>query len=190
MALPPRTATCDGYNLHAGASVAASDRAGLERLCRYLLRPPLAKGRLERKPDGTVVIGMKRAWSDGTTAIALSPSELCEKLAALVPPPRTNTIVYRGVLAGNAAWRKEVIPPPPVDRAARAEARREKKLARAMKIRVESERIPWAELLERVFGVSGYVCPGCGGRLVLRCVALGPAAVRILAGLQRATGPP
>lgn len=25
----------------------------VERLCRYLLRPPLATGRLERKPDGT-----------------------------------------------------------------------------------------------------------------------------------------
>ena len=159
-------------------------------MCRYMLRPPLAKERIEQKPDGTVVIGMKRVWSDGTSAIEMTPGEFVEKLAALVPPPRSNTIVYRGVLAGNAAWRKEVIPPPPVDRAARAEARREKKLARATKIRVQSERIPWAELLERVFGVHGYVCPGCGGRLELRCVALGPAAVRILAGLQRATGPP
>ncbi len=26
----------------------AGDRAGLERLCRYMLRPPLAQGRIER----------------------------------------------------------------------------------------------------------------------------------------------
>ena len=55
---------------------------------------------------------MKRAWSDGT-AIELSPLELTEKLAAIVPPPRMNQIIYAGVLAGNAAWRAEVSPKVP-----------------------------------------------------------------------------
>ena len=48
MALPPRTASCDGYNLNAGVGLKASDREGLERLCRYILRPPLAKARLSQ----------------------------------------------------------------------------------------------------------------------------------------------
>jgi len=190
VALPPRTATCDGYNLNAGVSVKAEDREGLERLCRYVLRPPLAKGRLDRREDGTVVIGLKRVWSDGTNSIELSPCEMVEKLAAIVPPARANQVIYRGVLAANASWRKEVIPPPPPDRAVQAEARREQKLSRPVKINVESERIPWAELLKRVFGVDGHACPGCGGRLTLRCVVLGPATQPILSGLDRATGPP
>jgi hypothetical protein len=43
--LPPRCASFAGYGLHAGVGFKASDRAGLERLCRYILRPPpLAKG--------------------------------------------------------------------------------------------------------------------------------------------------
>ena len=42
--LPPRCASFAGYSLHAGVGFKASDRAGLERLCRYILRPPLAKG--------------------------------------------------------------------------------------------------------------------------------------------------
>jgi hypothetical protein len=46
-ALPARTASCDGYNLNAGTYVPAKDRGGLERLARYVLRPPLAKARLE-----------------------------------------------------------------------------------------------------------------------------------------------
>ena len=129
--LPPRTASCEGYNLNAGVSVKGQDRDGLERLSRYLLRPPLARERLERRADGTVVIGLKRAWSDGTTSIELSASALTEKLAALIPPPRSNTIIYRGVLAGNAAWRKEVIPKPPED--CRAE-RTAVKLARGPRI--------------------------------------------------------
>ena len=100
--LPKRTASCDGYNLNAGVVVRAEDRAGLERLSRYILRPPLAKARIERRADGTVRLGMKRAWSDGTLAFEFSPLEFVEKLAAILPPPRKNQVIYHGVLAGNS----------------------------------------------------------------------------------------
>jgi hypothetical protein len=109
VALPPRCAGFEGYNLHAGVGIKANNREGLERLCRYILRPPLAKSRLERREDGTLVVGLKREWSDGTTALVFSPLEFVERLVALVPPPRANQILYRGVLAGNAAWRAEVV---------------------------------------------------------------------------------
>ena len=36
-----------GFSLHAATRIAAEDRAGLERLCRYVTRPPLAVGRLQ-----------------------------------------------------------------------------------------------------------------------------------------------
>jgi hypothetical protein len=42
--LPPRCASFAGYSLHAGVGFKASDRAGLERLCRYILRPPVGEG--------------------------------------------------------------------------------------------------------------------------------------------------
>jgi hypothetical protein len=41
--LPPRCASYEGYNLHAGVVVGAADRAGLQRLCRYVARPPLSR---------------------------------------------------------------------------------------------------------------------------------------------------
>ena len=86
--LPPRCANFAGYSLHAGVGFKATDRAGLERLCRYILRPPLAKERLQRREDGSVEVGLKRVWSDGTSALVLSPSELVERLVALVPTSR------------------------------------------------------------------------------------------------------
>ena len=46
---------------------------------------------------------------DGTSHIALQPVELLEKLAALIPRPYVNLIVYHGVLAPNAKWRGEVV---------------------------------------------------------------------------------
>jgi hypothetical protein len=36
----PRQAQLDGFDLHANVWVGGNDRAGLERLCRYILRPP------------------------------------------------------------------------------------------------------------------------------------------------------
>ena len=58
-------------------------------------------------------------------------------------------------------------------------------------MRRAGERPRGSDLLERVFPVDGYACPGCGGPLTLRCVVVNPPAPRrILDGLRRATGPP
>jgi hypothetical protein len=35
-----------GFNLQAATRVAANDKPGRKRLCRYILRPPLANDRL------------------------------------------------------------------------------------------------------------------------------------------------
>ena len=191
VALPSRCAGFEGYNLHAGVGIQATNRSGLEQLCRYILRPPLAKSRLERQADGTVELSLKRAWSDGTTSFLFSPLELTERLVAIIPPAKANQILYRGVLAGNAAFRKEIVPRPKEELPEEAAARRSKRLTRHPRIKIEGERASWHELLQRVFYVDGFQCPMCGGRLELRCVVVGmPATHRILEGLRLATGPP
>ncbi len=48
--------------------IGAGNRKGLERLSRYVLRPPLAKTRLEERKGGLVVVALKQPWADGTTA--------------------------------------------------------------------------------------------------------------------------
>ena len=106
---------------HARVCVRAGDREGLERLARYVLRGPLAKERIERRGE-KVAIGLRREWSDGSSEILLSPAELCEKLAALVPRPRTNGVLYPVIFAANQRWRAEVVPKPPRERPG-AEAR-------------------------------------------------------------------
>jgi hypothetical protein len=194
-ALPPQCASCDGYNLHAGVGVGAQDRTGLERLCRYVCRPPLAKARLEEEADGTVVVRLKRAWSDGTAALRFTKAELTEKLLALIPQPLANTVHYHGVLAARSTLRAEVIPDPEdlARRRAAEEARREgRKLVRRERRSRRSRWWPWADLLERVFHIDGWECPGCGGQMRLRAVVVGaPATTRILTGVgAMSRGPP
>ena len=88
-----RQARLGGFDLHANTSVRAKNRPKLERLCRYLLRPPVAEDRLSFAPDGSVLVRLKTPWRDGTSHIALQPLELLEKLAALTPRPYVNLIV-------------------------------------------------------------------------------------------------
>ena len=175
----------------APGTLQAEDRAGLERLSRYVLRPPLAKARIERRADGTVRLGMKRAWSDGTLAFEFSPLEFVKKLAAILPPPRKNQVIYHGVLTGNSKLRREIVPKPiPRQDPSKTLSRPSKNPAPLPKIQLDVPRKPWAELLFHVFGVDAFVCPNCGGRMVFRCVVEGLATQKVLAGLERSRGPP
>ena len=83
-----RSAFLDGYSLHADRLVNAEDREGLERLCRYGARSPIANSRLTRNPAGQVVMALKRPLRDGRTELAFTPVEFLRRLATLIPPPR------------------------------------------------------------------------------------------------------
>jgi hypothetical protein len=76
-----------GFSLHAATPVTAADREGLERLCRYVNRPPLAYGRLQPLATGDLAFALKTPWDDGTTHLVFTPLEFIGRLAALTPPP-------------------------------------------------------------------------------------------------------
>jgi hypothetical protein len=143
-----------GFNLQAATRVPSNDKRGRERLCRYILRPPLANDRLNILDDGNVRLEFKRPWSDGTTAVELAPLALIARLAALVPPPRRHTVLYCGVLSSHASSRKEVVPSPSEAATGHDKAKRKSKYIR------------WSELLRRVFGID-VVCSKCHASLRL-----------------------
>ena len=60
-------AEVEGFNLQAATRLHAGDREGLERMARYLARPPIATDRLSRLDDGRLELRLKRPWRDGTT---------------------------------------------------------------------------------------------------------------------------
>ena len=94
----------------------------LERLCRYITRPAIANERLKRNPAGQVVLQLKSPWRDGTTHIVMSPLQLMQRLAALVPRPRLHLIRFHGVLAPHAKLRPQIVPSAPLSAALRSPA--------------------------------------------------------------------
>ena len=136
-----------GFDVHAGVRISAQDRKGLERLCRYLMRPPFSRDRLTLRDDGNVQLRLKRPWSDGTTHMVFEPLDFLSKLAALVPPPRAHLIRYSGVFAPNAKLRPLVVPKP-ADIALPCSHPEDDKKDRASP---SSRRASWAQLMSRVF---------------------------------------
>jgi len=73
---------------HAGVRCKAHARQRLEQLCRYITRPALANERVQINAAGQVVLTLQKPCRGGTTHIVMSPLELMQRLAALVPRPR------------------------------------------------------------------------------------------------------
>lgn len=71
-----------GFSLHAGIGVEAEQRDKLERLTRYVSRPP----------------------------VSVEPLDFIARLAALVPPPRVHLTRFHGVFAAHAALRAAITP--------------------------------------------------------------------------------
>ena len=161
-----------GFDLHAAVRIPATDRSRLERLCRYILRPPIAHDRLTLLDDGRVRLTLKRPWSDGTSYFVMHPLDLIARLVPLVPPPRVNQIRYHGVLAPNAKLRPLVVPqhqeepgeqlvlpldkkPRPADSSSTPDGFRPGKRAR----------MSWAKLLNRTMDFDMETCPECGAQM-------------------------
>ena len=178
--MPPckgkRCADFAGFNVHANVRVGANDREGLEHLCRYLARPPIAIDRLQELPDGRLALSFKQAWRDGTTQIVFAPKELIEKLIPLIPRPRSHLVRYHGIFGPAAKDRDKVVlrsaPPAP-------EVRGDDGIQDLDATKVPRlGRLPWAVLLKRVFLTAALTCPKCQGRMRILAVLTTPDDVR------------
>ncbi|MFN2375830.1 MAG: transposase [Candidatus Binatia bacterium] len=79
---PTAAAVLGGLSLHAGVFIPATDRTGLEKLCRYAGRPALATARLESTADGRVLYRLRRPWRDRTSALVLERRKLMARVGS------------------------------------------------------------------------------------------------------------
>jgi len=139
-----------------------------------------SKERLAEDTNGDLVYTFTTPWSDGTTGITLSPVELLEKLAALVPLPRVHLVRYGGCLAPHSSRRGAVTP------TLRQQGVEEDDAT------TESPRWSWARLLKRVFALDMATCPLCrqGSLRIIAAITQAEASRKILRHLKLAADPP
>jgi hypothetical protein len=167
-------AQVEGYNLQCATRIAANDRDGLERMARYLARPPIATDRLVQLQDGRLELRLKRRWRDGATAFQYTPHELLERLVALVPRPRRHLTRYHGVLAPAFAGRSQIVPSPSDPRPPRDRPH----APAGAQPPDRPGRWPWASLIWRVFLKDVLACASCSGRMVIVAAVTATARTR------------
>jgi hypothetical protein len=140
----------------------------------------VALERLEEAAHGDRVSTCTKPWSDGTTGVPLSPLELLEKLAALVPLPRVHLVRYGGYLAPHSSLRGAITPTPRQQDGDGHEAN------------PGTPRWSWARLLRWVFDLAMAPCPLCRRGALRLIAALTQEAVitRILRHRKLAAVPP
>jgi hypothetical protein len=176
----PRVAESSGFSLHAGIAAKASQRDKVERLARYVSRPPVATERLSLTQGGNVRYALKTPYRDGTTHVIFEPEDFIVRLAALVPKPRAHLTRYHGVFAPASADRARIMP-----RTGAATANERGEAAATDRQRAMS----WAQRLRRVFAIDIETCRQCGGRLRVIASIEAPAVIeRNLEHLGRADG--
>lgn len=84
----------------------------------------------------------------------MSPSEMVEKLVALIHPPKNHTSRYIGVLAPASKWRKKIVLVPDV-----------KKGFALAADGANVVRMNWSRLLKRTFELDLERCQSCGVRV-------------------------
>ena len=119
-----------------------------------------------------------------------TPHELLERLAALVPRPNKNLIIYHGCLAPRAKGRAEMVaygrpgsgePDLPLA---------DFELIDDQQQRRSSHNLTWSELMARVYGAQVLDCPRCHGMLALIALVTAPFAISaILDHIGLTSGP-
>jgi hypothetical protein len=167
----------------AGIDIAPHQRPKLERLCRYVTRPPVATERMALTSTGHVRYALKTPYRDGTTHIVLEPLDFMARLAALVPPPRMHLTRYHGVFAPHSKLRSAVTP------AHRGTGASKQPATAAESVKPPTPRhvaMSWARRLKRVFGIEIDDCGRCGGRLkVIASIEEPEVIAKILAHLKK-----
>jgi hypothetical protein len=110
-----------GLSVHHPIRVQPWDSAGVERLCRYLVHPPIALERLQYDGTQATYRGRRINPVSGEESVTLDPLEMLARLCQHIPPPGVHLTRLYGAYANRT-------------RGALARARRRVRLRRSAQI--------------------------------------------------------
>ena len=182
-----------GFSVHNTIRVEAEDAAGVERLCRYLVHPPIALDRLE-VPGASrpcTYRGRRPHPVTGEQTVTLDPLEMLARLCQHIPSPRLHlTRLYGAYASRTRASRARRCTPTmgASDTTAGHGAPEPEPLTAFLRER----RRAWARLIKKVFEADPLACPNCWAAMKVVAFIVDPPVIRkILEHLKGlAHGPP
>ena len=157
-----------GFSVHNRVRVEPEDRPAVERLARYIMRPPISLERMSWDGVGEVRYRRKRGHeSSGLNereVEAFDPQEFLARVIMHIPEPRRHLVRYYGWYSNVSRGKRRkaeaadgevgAMGVAPDSRAAQVEARDARALRRS-----------WAQLIKRIYEVDPMVCPSCGSEM-------------------------
>jgi len=171
-----------GFSLNASVRIEPFDRPALERLLRYCARPPFVSENLKWNRD-ILVYRFPKVSQDGLSSIQLTPLEFLDKIAVLLPQPRSHLQHYHGVFASNAPLRKKIT--------AHANKLVEEHIPEIVQEAPtpKTKSYSWAKLLARIYEVFPLICT-CGEAMKIIAFITNPHMARqILSHLKFCNNP-
>jgi hypothetical protein len=163
-----------GFSVDSSVKVEPEDGPGLERLARYLLRPPLSLERMRWGPESDEV-AYRRKTRDGQPGAVelLDPLDFLARVIAHIPQPRLHTVRYMGHYSNVSCGRRLKGRDATLDTtSARDEPDDMTSAERRARRRAR------ARLLRKVYEISPLTCPKCGTEMKIVSVILDPAVIK------------
>jgi hypothetical protein len=167
-----------GFSVYANQLVCHDEPDRLEKLARYLTRPPLGMDSVRGQNDGRVEVSTPPQPATAETALKLDPLDWIHALCQQIPDPGQHLTSFYGAYANRIrkGLFKDTSPNPSYGPAPQPEP--DPASPRAT-------RASWARLIRKVFEVDPLLCPKCGAELKILAVITQPAVVdRILSHLE------
>lgn len=180
-----------GFSVDASVRVDAGDTKALERVARYILRPPVSLERLSwHEATGEVSYTAKAASSGHTQSERFDPHDFLARVIMHVPEPKLHTARFYGEYSSVArgkrrAEKAEQLSPEPDAGTEEPSSEERRRMRRS-----------WAQSLKRVYELNPLTCLDCGAEMRVISFILDPKVIdKILNhlaknGIEPGRGPP
>ncbi len=157
-----------GFSVHTRVRVEPEDQGAVERLARYILRPPISLERMSWDGGGEVRY-RRKAGHDSAAGPnyqpeeRFDPAEFLARVLMHIPEPRRHLTHYYGAYSNASRGRRRR----ELEAAAEAGEPPQGQGARQAATLPDERRLRrrWSQLIKRVFEVDPLVCPRCGGEM-------------------------
>ncbi len=159
-----------GFSVHNRVRVEPEAGHAVERLARYIMRPPISLERMHWSGGDEVLYQPKgghdgRARQPGDEAETFDPAEFLARVIMHVPEPRRHLVRYYGAYSNVSRGKRRRQTEADIGAAARD-------TDHATSVQADRDHSPdaralrsWAQLIKRVYEVDPLVCPKCGGEM-------------------------
>ena len=165
------------------------DSAAVERLARYIMRPPISLERMDWQGAGPVRyrarLGHASGRGQGREAEELfDPREFLARVLMHVPEPRRHLVRYYGAYSNAARGRRRRLAEGTRGRLASAPGPAQDDQESCEDVRLFRRR--WRELIKRIYEVDPLVCPRCHAEMRIIAFIIDHGVVdKILRHLER-----